>query len=264
MINKTAFEINLNEHLSESDNSAERFPAATKLIFGVNSKVKANTILQNNLTEFEWVVRNKLYPAFWGRNIVGENALDKEEIDFLQNKGCQIAPIYCALSTDTSEEQGKIEAQTAIDRAKELGISDGIAIFLEISENFKISREYMKGYAQTLLDNGYTPGFKANTDAKYDFDREFSRGLQGDKELFRECLVWAVDPSLKEFDSITTSHVITPDKWKPFAPSGITRRDIAIWQYGKNCHPIEDDNENETTFNVDLIRNDDILFEKIL
>ena len=238
--------------------------SVNRLLFGVDSNVKSNTVLQNNLTMFEWVVRNKRYPAFWGRNIVGENALDKEEMGFLQNNGCQIAPIYCISSTDTSEEQGKIEAQTAVDRAIELGIAGGIAIFIEIPEHFKISREYMQSYAQVLLDNGYTPGFKANTDAKYDFDREFSRGMQEDKEVFLKCLVWAVDPSLKEFDSITTSHVIAPNNWNPFAPSAITRRDIAIWQYGKNCHPIEDNNENETIFNVDLIKNDDILFEKIL
>ena len=162
MIITNTRENNPNERLSESspNGRAKDTSVATKLIFGVNSKVKANTILQNNLTEFEWVVRNKLYPAFWGRNIVGENALDKEEIDFLQNKGCQIAPIYCASGADSSEEQGKIEAQIAIDRAKELGVSDGIAIFLEIPETFKISREYMRGYAKALLDNGYTPAWK--------------------------------------------------------------------------------------------------------
>lgn len=39
----------------------------------------------------------------------------------------------------------------------------------------------------------------------------------------------------------------------------ITRNDISIWQYGKNCHPIYDDNNNKTTFNIDLVKNDRII-----
>ncbi|MBQ8165111.1 MAG: hypothetical protein IJZ94_04780, partial [Clostridia bacterium] len=46
-----------------------------RLLFGVDSAIPSNDILQNNITEFEWVTRNKLYPNFWGRNITGENAL---------------------------------------------------------------------------------------------------------------------------------------------------------------------------------------------
>ena len=62
-----------------------------RLLFGVDSKIQADDILQNNISEFEWVVRNKVYPNFWGRNLVGENCLTKKEIDFLHEKGCKIA-----------------------------------------------------------------------------------------------------------------------------------------------------------------------------
>ena len=58
---------------------------------------------------------------------------------------------------------------------------------------------------------------------------------------------------------MTTTHFIHPDNWKPYAPSGITRREIAIWQYGKDCHPIEDDMGNMTTFNINLVRNEEII-----
>ena len=250
----------VNQNVNVESNSP---PNVSRLMFGVDSKVKSNTILQNNLTEFEWVVRNKLYPSFWGRYIVGKDALDKDEINFLHHQGCPIAIIYDTSNTDFSEEHGILEAEKAIDCVKELDIPTGTAIFLEISEICNVPCEYMRGYAQTLIDSGYTPGFKANTDAKFTFDREFSIGMQNHKDIFKECLIWAVSPSLTEYDRITTSHLISPDNWKPFAPSSITRRDIAVWQYGKNCHPIEDDNENETTFNVNLIRNDDMFFDKI-
>ena len=62
-----------------------------RLLFGVDSRTPSGTALQNNLTQFEWVVRNKIYPNFWGRNLVGENALTRDEIEFIHSKGCKIA-----------------------------------------------------------------------------------------------------------------------------------------------------------------------------
>ena len=143
-------------------------------------------------------------------------------------------------------------------RALELGIPEGTAIFLEIGENEVASRDFMRGFAKALMVAGYTPAFKANTDAKFAFDREFSRGMQTDKDIFKKCLIWAVSPTVKEYNDITTSHLIHPDNWMPYAPSGLTRNEIAIWQYGVNCHPIEDDAGKVTAFNLDLVRNEQV------
>ena len=44
--------------------------------------------------------------------------------------------------------------------------------------------------------------------------------------------------------------MIHPDEWKPFAPSGITKAQIAIWQYGEYFHPINDINDDEFSFNA--------------
>lgn len=107
------------------------------------------------------------------------------------------------------------------------------------------------------------PGFKADTDAHNSFDREFSRGAQTEPELFRRCLLWAISPSLKELDRVTTTHRIHPDLWSPFAPSGSKRRDIALWQYGRNCHPIEDDAGVETVFHLNLIKDERIILDKM-
>ena len=238
-------------------------PTVSRLIFGVDSRVEANDILQNNLTLFEWARRNKLYPSFWGRNIVGENRLTKEEIDFLHGKACRIAPVYSSSELKITEDQGKAVGKEIIDVARELGIPKGTAIFLEIAENEDAFRDYMLGFAETLIEEGYTPAFKANTDAKFSFDREYSRGMQTHRDIFEQCLVWAVAPSLEEYERITTTHLIHPDNWVPFAPSGITRNDIAVWQYGKSCHPINDDAGKETTFNINLIRNNMVIIGKM-
>ena len=237
--------------------------SVNRLLFGVDSKIQANDLLQNNIEEFEWVVRNKIYPNFYGRYLTGENCLTKDEIKFLHSKGCKIAAIYADEGEKKTEEQGIILAKKICVRALELGIPEGKVIFFEIQENEIVTRDFMKGFAKALLAEGYTPGFKANTDAKFTFDREFSRGVQTDKDVFKMCLIWATAPSVSEYNGMTTSHLIHPDNWIPFAPSGITRNEIAVWQYGKECHPIEDDKGNLTTFNLDLVRNEQVIVEKM-
>ncbi len=243
--------------------STEAQAPVSRLLFGVDSKIQANDILQNNISMFEWVVRNKIYPNFWGRNLVGKNALTKEEIAFIHSNGCKIAAIYTDDGEKKTEEQGKIIAKKIDVVALELGIPEGTAVFLEIADGEEPSRDYMKGFAAGLEEEGFVPGFKANTDAKFGFDREFSRGLQTDREIFEKCLVWAISPSLAEYDRVTTTHLIHPDNWMPYAPSGITRNDIAVWQYGVNCHPINDDAGVETTFNVNLVRDEKVIIEKM-
>ena len=232
------------------------------LLFGVDSSIQANDLLQNNISMFEWVIRNKVHPNFWGRNLLGENALTKDEIEFIHSKGCKVAAVYNDSGEKKTEEQGKSAGEIAVALAFDLEIPQGSALFLDIGEE-SASKDYLKGFAEELMESGYTSAFKANTDAQFDFDREFSRGLQTDREIFEQCLVWAVSPTLSEYDSMTTTHLIHPDNWIPFAPSGITRQDIAIWQYGKNCHPIADDLGKETTFNVNLVRDSRIIIEKM-
>lgn len=255
--------IELVKETSETNNKMEKVESKPmeKTFFGVDSKIQADDLLQNNIDEFEWVVRNKIYPNFWGRYISGENCLTKKEIDFLHGKGCKIAPIYKTSSVKETEDQGKIIAKKIDLIAFELGIPEGTAIFLELGDTEMVTSEFMLGFAKVMIAEGYIPAFRANTDAKYSFDREFSRGMQIDKEIFNKCLIWAVSPVLSEYERVTTTHLIHPDNWKPFAPSGLTREEIAVWQYGKHCHPINDDEGKETTFNVDLVRKVDVIIK---
>ena len=242
--------------------TAQEAAPVERLLFGVDSEVQANDILQNNISMFEWVVRNKIHPTFWGRNLVGENALTKDEIEFIHSKACKIAPMYFAAGEKVTYEQGVVAGEIAAALAFDLEIPQDSALFFNIGEEYA-SKDYMKGFAEELMESGYTPAFRANTDATFNFDREFSRGLQTDRELFEQCLVWAVAPTLSEYDRITTTHLIHPDNWKPYAPSGIKRKDVAVWQYGKDCHPIDDDKDTETAFNINLVRNEKVIIEKM-
>lgn len=237
----------------------------SNLLFAVDSQTCSHNMLQNNIDQFEWVLRNKVYPSFWGRNIVGENALTKEEIQFLHNKACKVAAIYYSEDEKETEIQGVILASKVVLKATELGIPFGKAIFLDLGYDGVATTVFMREYAKFLLNEGYLPGFIANTDAMSNrFDLEFSRGLQTDRDIFNKCLIWAITPTLEEYDDITTSHIIHPDFWKPYAPSGITRKNIAIWRYGKNCHTIYDDNDQLTSFNLNLVRNKEVIIERMI
>ena len=235
----------------------------SRLLFGVDSKAQSTDVLQNNIDLFEWVVRNKIPPNFYARYISGENALSEGEIDFIHRKGCKIAAIYADDTAKKTDDEGAILAKKIALRALELGIPAGTAIFLELGDNEPLTRDFMRGFAKILIEEGLTPAFKANTDAKFAFDREFSRGMQTDREIFNKCLIWAVSPTLSDYNALTTSHVIHPDNWAPYAPSAITRREIAIWQYGADCHPIEDNAGKLTTFNLDLVRNEEVILDKM-
>jgi len=55
-------------------------------IFGADSRMPANTRLTNGYTLYDWVMRMSCFPSFWGRSLIGEKAVTKEEIDFLHSK----------------------------------------------------------------------------------------------------------------------------------------------------------------------------------
>ena len=231
--------------------------------FGVDSRVPANNVLQNNLTMFDWVTRNKIQPHFWGRNIFGENALTKEEMIFLKKRGCRIAVIQSDDHEKNSVETAEYIAKKFIDKCRNLGLRINSAIFLEIDQDEELTAEFMVKFAEVIKSAGYSVGFKANTDAKYAFDREYSRGMNIASNLLVDCMIWAIAPYVDDYNRITTSHLIQPEEWRPFAPSCTKRKDVAVWQYGVNCHPIDDDMGAETTFNVNLIINHQIIIKKM-
>ena len=74
------------ETVTEAETNSAVDNKVKTLLFGVDSKTQANDLLQNNIKEFEWVVRNKLYPNFFGRYLTGENCLTKDEIKFILDR----------------------------------------------------------------------------------------------------------------------------------------------------------------------------------
>lgn len=84
--------------------------------------------------------------------------------------------------------QGRIRAKKSDVLVLQLGIPEGTVIFLGIGENENATRDFMRGFVSMLLNEGFTPSFKSNSDAAFAFDREYSRGMQTDKEILKSVL----------------------------------------------------------------------------
>lgn len=198
------------------------------IIYGADSKFPANTKLTNGFYLYDWVVRKSCYPSFWGRAITGEGTITREEIDFLKSRNCKIACMVTHINeVEISGNEGINDAWIAIKAAKALGIPEnsGIALFAYIPSDWSVNHNWMIGYAKTLFENGYIPGFAGNTDSSmnFNFNRQCSHYVQGTRQYNEfSAVYWATEPKY-DFD---------PDVWAPYAPSEQLPKDMDMWQYG--------------------------------
>ena len=199
-----------------------------KIIFGANSTAPANQRLKNGYTLYDWVMRQRCFPAFWGRTLLGENAITAEEVEFLRNKDCKIALVLRDLTeAQISGINGTEDALRAAEAAKALGVpqNKGIAVFAEIKPDWSINHNWMISFAQTLVANGYTPGFIGNTDSSknFNFDRQCSHYVQATEGVNQfGAVYWATEPKRKGI----------PQKWVPYCPSALEPEDIHLWARG--------------------------------
>ena len=58
-------------------------------LFGVWSLAATNTKLKNGYYLFDWIMRQRCFPAFWGRPISGPDKITTDEMAFLKEKDCK-------------------------------------------------------------------------------------------------------------------------------------------------------------------------------
>ena len=198
------------------------------LIYGVESKASANTLLTNGYCLYDWVMRKSCYPSFWGRSLVGEGSITLDEIEFLKSKKCKIALIVRDLSEERiSSNRADDDVLRIIEAAKTLGVPSnrGIALFAEIPSTWSVNHNWMISYSRGLLKNGYMPGFIGNTDSSknFNFGRQCSHYVQATKkEKQLNAVYWSMEPTYK----------FNPEVWAPYAPSELLPRDMHLWRYG--------------------------------
>ena len=199
-----------------------------KTIFGVSSVTPINKKLKNGYTMYDWVKRQKCFPAFCMRTLSGENEITAEEIEFLKSKDCKIGLVIRDLTeAKVSGINGTEDAVKAVESAKELGVpqNEGIALFAEIKPEWSVNHNWMISFARAISANGYVPGFIGNTDSSmnFNFDRQCSHYLQATKDVsYFDAVFMATDPKL---DSM-------PEKWEPYCPSALEPEDISLWTCG--------------------------------
>ncbi len=197
-------------------------------IFGVSSATSLSKKLKNGYTMYDWVKRQKCFPAFCMRTLCGEGKVTAEEIEFLKEKDCKIGLVIRDLTeAQVSGVNGTEQALKAVEAAKELGVPQniGIALFAEIKPEWSVNHNWMISFAQTICANGYVPGFIGNTDSSknFNFDRQCSHFVQATKDV--NCLgavFMATEPKL---DS-------EPQEWTPYCPSALEPEDISLWCCG--------------------------------
>ena len=197
-------------------------------IFGVSSATSINKKLKNGYTMYDWVKRQKCFPAFCMRTLSGENKITAEEIEFLKAKDCKIGLVIRDLTeAKVSGVNGTDDALKAVETAKKLGVpaNSGIALFVEIKPEWSVNHNWMISFAQTVSANGYVPAFIGNTDSSknFNFDRQCSHFVQATKgENYFGALFMATEPKLDTM----------PEKWEPYCTSALEPEDIRLWSCG--------------------------------
>ena len=197
-------------------------------IFGVSSATSINKKLKNGYTMYDWVKRQKCFPAFCMRTLSGENKITAEEIEFLKAKDCKIGLVIRDLTeAKVSGVNGTDDALKAVETAKKLGVpaNSGIALFVEIKPEWSVNHNWMISFAQLISNNGYIPGFIGNTDSSknFNFDRQTSHYIQATKGVNGfDAIFGATEPKREE----------VPQMWTPFCPSEMQQDDIALWSCG--------------------------------
>lgn len=202
------------------------YKSIMKLLYGVSGEHPANAKLTNGYDLFNWVMRMSSAPSFWGRHISGENRLTAEEIEFLYKNYCGIALIFNELTeADVSVRNGVADGRRAVHAAKALGVPTHkeIALFAEIGEDWSVNHNWMISYAYVLQNDGYIPGFIANTDSSknFNFGRQCSHYVNYMGDIARDSTAyWATEPKLEK----------EPYKWTPYCPSQLTPGNMDIWR----------------------------------
>ena len=199
-----------------------------RTIFGVSSATPITKKLKNGYTMYDWVKRQKCFPAFCMRTLSGENKITTEEIEFLKARDCKIGLVIRNLTeAKVSGINGTEDALKAVQAAKELGVpqNECIALFAEIKPEWSVNHNWMISFAQTVFANGYVPAFIGNTDSSknFNFDRQCSHFVQATKDVnCFDAIFMATEPKL---DS-------APEEWTPYCPSALEPEDISLWSCG--------------------------------
>lgn len=196
-----------------------------KTIFGVNSIAPINRKLKNGYTMYDWVKRQKCFPAFCMRTLSGEGEITADEIEFLKTRDCKIGLVIRDLTeVNISSMNGVEDGLKAIEAARKIGApqNKGIALFVDIKPQWSINHNWMISFAQIISANGYTPAFIGNTDSSknFNFDRQCCHYIYATKNAnYFDSIFMSTEPKIEGM----------PIEWSPYCPSKLKPEDMHLW-----------------------------------
>ncbi len=177
---------------------------------------------------FQCVMRNFGYPRFWGRYLIRvpgiSEGLTIQEISFIRNKGVKLLPIYNSFQEAKGYRQGRIAAAHAVFHARELGIPKGIPLFANVEQFFQIDGDWIQGWTEALVTNGYKSGIY-NDPVTGDFNQAFCNAVKGNEKIKMLTILWSAEPELE------SSGPRNPPNYNPKAPD--CGGNVGVWQYSR-------------------------------
>lgn len=174
--------------------------------------------------QYQCVIDNFGKPKVWGRYLGDKEGvsagIDSDEVKFLHDKDIQILVIYNHFTDAVGYDNGVDHANQAVDLAKEIDISKGVAIFGDIEPDYPVDEAFIQGWYDTLVDSDYVPAIYGVFNEESDLFKAYNTADQSVKE---KTVLWSAYPQEK---------ITTEEDAPSFHPQGPDESLLYGWQYG--------------------------------
>ncbi|WP_231514785.1 glycoside hydrolase domain-containing protein [Oceanobacillus salinisoli] len=206
-----------NEEEGNGEDANNEEESSQEYYWGVDSASYTNENV------YSCVVDNFGEPEVWGRYLgdrEGVSAgMDSEEVNYLHENDIPILVIYNHVNEAVGYDHGVDHGNQAISMAEELGIPEGVVLFVDIEPEYPVDSAFMEGWYDTLTDSSYYP-------AVYGVFDEGSALLEAynamDQEVQENTIVWTAFPQQEP-----TSKDNAPE----YDPQGPENSMLYGWQY---------------------------------
>ncbi|PKG23883.1 glycoside hydrolase domain-containing protein [Niallia nealsonii] len=114
----------------------------------------------------------------------------------IHSKDDKILLIYNASQDATVYENGKSEAQKAIDLAKELHVPDGVAIFADIEPTYPVTSAFIEGQYEKMSSSDYKPGIYGIFDGGQSLTEVFNAAADNQNDIKDTTYLWSASPNI--------------------------------------------------------------------
>ncbi|SHG92872.1 glycoside hydrolase domain-containing protein [Ornithinibacillus halophilus] len=202
---------------NDSDENSDQNGESGEIVWGVDSASYTSEEL------FACVIDNFGEPEVWGRYLgdrEGVSAgLDSAEVDYLHENDIQILVIYNHVNDARGYDHGVEHGEQAIQFAEDLGVPEGVALFVDIEPDYPVDAEFMDGWYDALSDSNYEPGVYG----VFTEDSELFQSYTAmEDEVQENMVVWTAYPQ---------AEITTKENAPEFNPQGPESAMVYGWQY---------------------------------